>query len=104
MFGDGFLGQLSEKDRELILKNRERVAKAGDYARTGLMRGLVVEDRIGANPFKFGMIGSTDSHTAMPSAERRTISFPERRVGTWVPPALLRCMPKRTPAARFSTP
>jgi hypothetical protein len=69
MFGDGFLGQLSEKDRELILKNRERVAKAGDYARTGLMRGLVVEDRIGANPFKFGMIGSTDSHTAMPSAE-----------------------------------
>ncbi len=30
MFGDGFLQQLSEKDRELLLKNRKRVAKAGD--------------------------------------------------------------------------
>ncbi len=69
MFGDGFLQQLSEKDRELLLKNRKRVAKAGDYARSALKRGLVVEDRIGANPYKFGMIGSTDSHTAMASAE-----------------------------------
>ena len=33
------------------------------------MRGLVVEGRVGANPYKFGMIGSTDSHTAMASAE-----------------------------------
>jgi len=69
MFTDGFLGQLSEKDRELVLKNKQHVAKAGDYARSALKRGLVIEDRIGANPYKFGMIGSTDSHTAMASAE-----------------------------------
>ena len=69
MFTDGFLGQLSEQDRELILKNKQHVAKAGDYARSALKRGLVIEDRIGANPYKFGMIGSTDSHTAMASAE-----------------------------------
>jgi hypothetical protein len=69
MFTDGFLGQLSEQDRELILKNKQQVAKAGDYARSALKRGLVIEDRIGANPYKFGMIGSTDSHTAMASAE-----------------------------------
>ena len=69
MFTDGFLGQLSEQDRELILKNKQQVAKAGDYARSALKRGLVIEDRIGVNPYKFGMIGSTDSHTAMASAE-----------------------------------
>jgi hypothetical protein len=69
MFTDGFLGELSEEDRAYVLKNKKQVAKVGDYARTALMRGLVIEDRIGANPYKFGMIGSTDSHTAMASAE-----------------------------------
>jgi hypothetical protein len=69
LFGDGFLGQLSEKDRELVMKNKQHIARAGDYARSALKRGLAVEERIGANPYKFGMIGSTDSHTAMASAE-----------------------------------
>lgn len=41
----------------------------GDYARTALMRGLEIEERIGVNPFQFGMIGSTDSHTSVASAE-----------------------------------
>ena len=69
MFSDGFLGELSEADRKYIEEHEERVAKVGDYARPALMRGLVLEDRIGVNPYKFGMIGSTDSHTAMASAE-----------------------------------
>ncbi len=69
MFTDGFLGKLSDEDRQYIEENEERVAKVGDYARSALIRGLVVEDRIGANPYKFAMIGSTDSHTAMASAE-----------------------------------
>ena len=69
MFSDGFLGGLSEKDRKLILENMERIAENGDYARTALLRGLVLENRVGANPYKFAMIGSTDSHTAMSSAE-----------------------------------
>jgi hypothetical protein len=69
MFSDGFLGSLSEEDRALIEAQEERIVENGDYARTALMRGLVLEDRVGANPYKFGMIGSTDSHTAMASAE-----------------------------------
>jgi hypothetical protein len=69
MFGEGFLGALSEEDRALIEAQEVRIVENGDYARTALMRGLVLEDRIGANPYKFGMIGSTDSHTAMSSAE-----------------------------------
>jgi len=35
------------------------------YARTALQRGLMHEKKIGANPFKFGMIGSTDAHTSL---------------------------------------
>ncbi len=44
-------------------------ADAGDYARSALKRGLEIEARTGVNPYQFGMIGSTDSHTAMSSAE-----------------------------------
>ncbi|SDE71757.1 DUF3604 domain-containing protein [Ruegeria marina] len=36
-----------------------------EYAREALKRGLAYSESIGANPFKFGMIGSTDSHTAL---------------------------------------
>jgi len=41
----------------------------GDTARSALKNGLELEDAMGVNPFKFGMIGSTDSHTSMASAE-----------------------------------
>jgi len=36
-----------------------------EYARQALMRGLKYDAELGANPFKFGMIGSTDSHTSL---------------------------------------
>lgn len=39
-----------------------------EYAREALARGLVYEETIGVNPFKFGMIGSTDSHTSLATA------------------------------------
>ena len=45
-----------------------RVSK-GDFIRSGLLRGLEQENKIGVNPFKLGMIGSTDSHTGLSSAE-----------------------------------
>jgi hypothetical protein len=45
------------------------VAQQGDYARGGLKRGLAIEQSLGANPYKFGMIGSTDAHTGIASAE-----------------------------------
>ena len=40
-----------------------------EYARDALTRGLALEAKLGVNPFKFGMVGSTDSHTALSSAE-----------------------------------
>ncbi len=40
-----------------------------EYARTALQTGLKIGRELGVNPDKFGMIGSTDSHTALATAE-----------------------------------
>ena len=40
-----------------------------EYAREALKTGLALEKKLGVNPFKFGMIGSTDAHTAMAAVE-----------------------------------
>ncbi len=42
---------------------------AGEYAREALKTGLRLQTELGANPFAFGMIGSTDSHTALATAD-----------------------------------
>jgi hypothetical protein len=42
---------------------------AGEYAREALKRGLALERKLGANPYAFGMIGSTDSHTSLSTSE-----------------------------------
>ena len=39
------------------------------YARSALRIGLQQEAALGANPFKFGLIGSTDAHTGFAAAE-----------------------------------
>lgn len=36
-----------------------------EYARSGLKLGLDLEAKLGVNPFKFGMVGGTDSHTGL---------------------------------------
>lgn len=38
-----------------------------EYARPALKMGLQFEESLGTNPFKFGMIGSTDSHSGLPA-------------------------------------
>jgi hypothetical protein len=40
-----------------------------EYAREALKNGLLLEQRLGTNPYKFGLIGSTDSHTALAAVE-----------------------------------
>jgi hypothetical protein len=42
---------------------------AGEYVREALKRGLAIEARTGVNPYKLGMIGSTDSHTALSTGD-----------------------------------
>jgi hypothetical protein len=41
----------------------------GSYARAALLNGLVLERLIGVNPFRFAMIGSTDAHTSLATAD-----------------------------------
>ena len=43
--------------------------QAGNYVREALKRGLAIEARTGVNPYKFGLIGSTDSHTALSTGD-----------------------------------
>ncbi|MGI9523262.1 MAG: DUF3604 domain-containing protein [Hyphomicrobiaceae bacterium] len=40
----------------------------GSYARSALLRGMQIKGMVGANPFKQGFIGSTDSHTSLATA------------------------------------
>jgi hypothetical protein len=50
------------------LKKNEMLAY--EYARSALKNGLKLESELGVNPFKFGMVGSTDSHTGLATAEQ----------------------------------
>jgi hypothetical protein len=51
-----------------------------EYARTALQTGLQLERRLGVNPYKFGMIGATDSHTGLATAEEE--NFFGKHAGT----------------------
>ncbi len=42
---------------------------AGNYVREALKRGLLIEQRTGVNPYKFGVVGSTDAHTSLATAD-----------------------------------
>jgi len=60
----------------------------GDYIRSALRLGLTIEERIGFNPYRFGLIGSTDAHTGVSSAEEPNFwgklardSIPENKQG-----------------------
>jgi len=40
-----------------------------EYTREALKNGLLLEEKFGTNPYKFGLVGSTDSHTGLSTAE-----------------------------------
>ena len=49
------------------LKKPEMLGR--EYAREGLKSGLLLEEKLGTNPYKFGVVGATDSHTGLSTAE-----------------------------------
>ena len=58
----------------------------GDFVREALKQGLEIEQKIGQNPYAIGVIGSTDAHTSVSSAEEdnfhgklATDSIPENK-------------------------
>jgi hypothetical protein len=40
-----------------------------EYARQAFKNGLLLEQKLGANPYKFGLIGSSDAHTGLTAME-----------------------------------
>jgi len=40
-----------------------------EYVRPALKNGLKMEAELGVNPYKFGLVGSTDAHTGLPAVE-----------------------------------
>lgn len=64
--------------------------KAGDFVRSALKRGLSMEQEFGQNPYQMGVIGSTDAHTGLSTAEEgnfwgkmATDSIPENKNQHW---------------------
>ena len=63
-----------------------------EYARAALRNGLKLEADLGTNPYKFGMIGSTDAHTGLAAMEEDNFfgkttpqePSPERLTATFV--------------------
>lgn len=49
---------------ETLLGVYQKSAVNGSYVREALANGLGIEAELGVNPFKFGMIGASDSHVA----------------------------------------
>lgn len=65
-------------------------AKQGDFMRSALKRGLSMGAEFGQNPYQFGVIGSTDAHTGLATAEEdnfwgkmATDSIPENKNTQW---------------------
>ncbi len=50
-----------------VLKTPDMLQR--EYAREALKLGLALEKKFGTNPYKFGMVGATDSHTSLSTAE-----------------------------------
>jgi len=57
-------------DFEMIsLAAEEGADPAGGYVRPAFARGLEIEESVGINPFRFGLIGSSDFHSGVTATE-----------------------------------
>jgi len=80
-----------------VLKTPDMLQR--EYAREALKLGLALEKKFGTNPYKFGLVGATDSHTSLataeeenffgksasvePSAKRVEHPFVKSKLGAW---------------------
>jgi hypothetical protein len=77
LWDKGNLGPVQKKDEMLQY----------EYAREALKNGLKLGKELGINPYKFGMVGSTDSHTGLATAAEENFfgkhSGKEPKKGRW---------------------
>ena len=55
--------------RNMLLTGVKTEVSPGSYVRSALLLGLAEEQRIGVNPLRLGIIGSTDTHTGFSSTQ-----------------------------------
>ena len=55
--------------RNMLLTGVKTEVSPGSYVRSALLLGLAEEQRTGVNPFRLGIIGSTDTHTGFSSTQ-----------------------------------
>src|SRR5581483_3697713 len=48
-----------------LLGSRTRSEPQGSYVRDAYGRGLVIEARVGTNPYKYGLVGGSDIHNGL---------------------------------------
>jgi hypothetical protein len=58
-----------DKGNIIVTKRTSPELMKSEYSRSALKLGLGQDKALGVNPFKFGMIGATDSHTSFGNAE-----------------------------------
>jgi len=56
-----------EQYESLIGSPEKSIVTEGSFVRSSLSRGLKLEAELGANPYKFGLIGASDTHVSAPS-------------------------------------
>jgi hypothetical protein len=66
---DEFAGYETWDKGNLMLLPKKPGMLAYEYTRQALKNGLLLEQKLGVNPFKIGLVGSTDSHTSLSTAE-----------------------------------
>lgn len=59
---------LDKGNLDLTERKKPEMLK-GEYAREALKNGLALEKKLGTNPYKFGLVGATDSHTSLATGE-----------------------------------
>ncbi|HBK91660.1 MAG TPA: hypothetical protein DDZ68_08325 [Parvularcula sp.] len=69
--GFEFFGRLIEAREDA---EHDPTVTTADYVRSALKTGLELEAALGVNPFKLGMIGATDSHSGLSSAEENNFT------------------------------
>jgi hypothetical protein len=68
-------------------KNKEMLEF--EYARSALKNGLQIAQALGTNPYKFGMVGSSDAHTGLSAMEEENF-FGKAAVGEPAPERMLK--------------
>jgi hypothetical protein len=55
--------------RRKLLAGTPTPPSEADYVRSALLRGLLIQQSVSVNPYEFGLVGGTDSHTGLSSVQ-----------------------------------